>query len=145
MMDRAEEWAIYRLAARLAQAGDDRDEAAYRACLADAVWSGPAHQGACVPRETYARDAMERLSRTVWTHHLLANPVIAVDERGRSADAAIDVVVTACLAMGVMGEEPGRRITCGGRYELGFERGATGWCINRRFLRIRYRHGEAPG
>lgn len=137
-MDGAEEWAIYRLAARLAQAGDDRDEAAYRACLADEVWAGLLHQGTCVSGDIYARDAMERLSRTLWTHHLLANPVIAVEEG--SASAAIDVVVTACLATGEGGQ---RRITCGGRYALSLERGAQGWRINRRFLQIRYRYGEA--
>lgn len=138
-MDGAEEWAIYRLAARLAQAGDDRDEAAYRACLADAVWAGPVHQGSYVPARTYARDAMERLSRTLWTHHLLANPVVAVSEDGRSATAAIDVVVTACVGEG---QDQHRRLTCGGRYALGFERGLPGWRINRRFLQVRYRHGD---
>ncbi len=65
MMGSAEEWAIYRLAARLAQAGDDRDEEAYRACLADEVWTGPAQESVCVPGDIYARDAMARLSRTL--------------------------------------------------------------------------------
>jgi hypothetical protein len=142
MTGSAEEWAIYRLAARLAQAGDDRDEGAYRACLADEVWTGPPQESIGVPGEIYARDAMARLSRTLWTHHLLANPVIVVAGDGQSAMAAIDVVVTACLAMD---EENCRRIVCGGRYELGFARGGAGWRINRRFLHIRYRHGDVLG
>lgn len=127
----ADELEILRLVARLAQASDDRDEIAYRECFADSV--GRALDTA-VSAEAYARQAMARLSRTDWTHHKLANPVVRVDTRRARATARIDVVVE------IASTRDGRQqhATVGGRYELSFVRENAGWRIDGRVLHQRY-------
>src|SRR5206468_10107150 len=84
MPTRAEdELEIMRLLARLAQAVDDRDADAYRDCLADEVVclvsdASPNEVWRAVPREAYARRAVESVSAFDWTHHRLCNFVIVV-------------------------------------------------------------------
>ena len=91
----ADELEILRLMATLAQAVDDRDEARYRACLADKVL-GPAPDGDTsrlleVSGQEYARRSLEAVSDMEWTHHKLCNPI--VDLMGDRASAKADVVV----------------------------------------------------
>lgn len=130
-----EEAAILKVAARLAQASDDRDPAAYRACFADAISSGAPDDTVIVPADDYVRDAMARLERVEWTHHRLVNPVIDVEPGGARASASIDVVVELCRT-----DEWGARFrgTLGGRYRLGFVRSRSAWRIDRRMLLRRY-------
>lgn len=131
-----------KLAARLAQASDDRDPAAYRACFADTICGNETDATAIVGADDYVRDAMARLERTVWTHHRLVNPVIEVEPGGARAVASIDVVVEVCRM-----DEYGTRFrgTLGGRYRLGFVRAAGGWRIDRRTLSRRYAYCVPAG
>lgn len=137
----ADELEILRLLARLAQSVDDRDEARYRACLADEVMA-PAPDGdpsrwLAVPGQEYARRSIEAVSDMAWTHHKLCNPV--VDVMGDRASAKADVVVD----LETLGGE-GRRehLTIGGRYELELSRLEEGWRISRRRLVRRYVIGD---
>ncbi|APR80458.1 Hypothetical protein A7982_05805 [Minicystis rosea] len=131
----ADELAILRLVARLAQASDDRDETAYRVCFADTVQSGsPGGLTATIPAEEYARQAIARLSRTDWTHHKLANPIVRVDTHRARATARIDVVVE--IAATSHGRQ--QHATIGGRYELSFVRANGAWRIDGRVLHQRY-------
>lgn len=137
-----EEAAILKLTARLAQASDDRDSVAYRACFADSICGNETDGTAIVGADDYVRDAMARLERTVWTHHRLINPVIEVEPGGARAIASIDVVVEVCRA-----DEHGAwfRGTLGGRYRLGFVRANGGWRIDRRTLFRRYAYCVPAG
>jgi len=132
--DPADELAILKLVARLAQAADDRDEEAYRACLASEVQGGPpgTHEAA-IPANCYAKASIARVSQFAWTHHKLMNPIVEVDED--HATARIDVVVDRCGQ-----DDAGRvhRATIGGRYDLGFIRSNGEWRIDRRRLSRRY-------
>lgn len=130
-----DELAIRNLVARLAQAADDRDETSYRACLAQTVTANIEGKLLHVPAAEYARASIARLARTEWTHHMLMNPVICVDESGAQASASIDVVVE--IAHGHASASP-RRETMGGRYNLDFIRQNDGWLITRRAVRWRY-------
>lgn len=137
----ADELEILRLLATLAQAVDDRDEARYRACLADEVM-GPApsentSRWLAVSSQAYARRSLEAVSYTEWTHHKLCNPVVEL--MGDRASATADVVVD----LEALGSE-GRRehLTIGGRYELEFARLAEGWRITKRRLDRRYVIGD---
>lgn len=127
----ADELEILRLVARLAQASDDRDENAYQECFADSVRSA---RDATISAEAYARQAMARLSRTDWTHHKLANPIVHVDTRWARATAKIDVVVE--IASTRHGRQ--QHATVGGRYELSFVRANGAWRIDGRVLHQRY-------
>ena len=67
-----DELEIMRLLARLAQAVDDRDADAYRDCLADEVVclvsdASPNEVWRAVPRQAYARRAVESMSAFGWT------------------------------------------------------------------------------
>jgi SnoaL-like domain len=89
-----DELEIMRLLARLAQAVDDRADA-YRDCLADEVVrlvsdASPNEVWRAVPREPYARRAVESVSAFDWTHHRLCNFVIVV--AGERAHGKVDVV-----------------------------------------------------
>jgi len=90
-----DELEILRLLATLAQAIDDRDEARYRACLADEVMgaspSGDPNSWLAVSSHEYARRSIEAVSAMTWTRHKLCNPV--VDLMGDRALAKADVVV----------------------------------------------------
>jgi hypothetical protein len=136
-----DELEILRLLSRLAQAIDDRDEARYRACLADDVMgaspSGDPNAWLAMSSHAYARDSMEAVSAMVWTHHKLCNPI--VDLMGDRALAKADVVVD----MEAPGSE-GRpeHLTIGGRYELEFARLEQGWRISKRRLVRRYVIGD---
>lgn len=141
MANDIDEWAIFKLAARLAQAADDRDLHAYRACLADRIWTGSPGEASPVAADSYARDAMRRLAGTRWTHHKLCNPVIDLDADGQHASASIDVVVTARRLADA--GEPARSVF-GGRYLLGLIRTGQGWRIERRRLAPRYSYDEIP-
>lgn len=137
-----DELAIRKLVARLAQATDDRDEAAYRSCLDDTVTVGHAEEDASVvPAATYAHDAIRRAAATSWTHHKLFNPVIDIAPAGDRATASIDVVVE--MSRPDSGGRQ-RRTTIGGRYRLGFVRTDGEWRIDRRAMRQRYVDGD-PG
>ena len=136
-----DELEILRLLATLAQAIDDRDEARYRACLADEVMgaspSGDPNSWLAVSSHEYARRSIEAVSAMTWTHHKLCNPV--VDLMGDRALAKADVVVDM--------EAPGRggrleHLTIGGRYELEFARLDQGWRISKRRLVRRYVMGD---
>src|SRR3954470_5307343 len=88
-----DELEIMRLLARLAQAVDDRDADAYRDCLADEVVclvsdASPNEVWRPVPREAYARRAVESVSAFGWTHHRLCNFVIVV--AGERAHGKVD-------------------------------------------------------
>lgn len=136
MIDRAvDETAILKLAARLAQASDDRDPAAYRACFADTISSGASDETMIVPADDYVRDAMARLMRAEWTHHRLVNLVVDIEPGGSRAAALIDVVVEVCRT-----DKAGTRVrgTLGGRYQLGFVRSHGAWRIDHRTLLRRY-------
>jgi len=68
-----DELEIMRLLARLAQAVDDRDADAYRDCLAEEVVclvsdGSPNEVWRAVPKEAYARRAVESVSAFDWTH-----------------------------------------------------------------------------
>jgi hypothetical protein len=132
----ADELEILRLLATLAQAIDDRDEARYRACLADEVM-GPApgdpSRWLAVSSQEYARRSLEAVSEMEWTHHQLCNSI--VDLMGGRASARADVVVD----MEALDRE-GRRehLTIGGRYEVEFARLDEGWRISKRRLVRRY-------
>ena len=67
-----DELEIMRLLARLPQAVDDRDADAYRDCLADEVEclvsdASPNEVWRAVPRQAYARRAVESMSAFGWT------------------------------------------------------------------------------
>ncbi len=134
---------ILRLMASLAQAVDDRDEARYRACLANEVMSasptGDADSWVLVSSQDVARGSIEAASAMTWTHHKLCNPI--VDLMGDNARAKADVVVD----MEATGRAGGlEHLTIGGRYELEFVRLEQGWRIKQRRLIRRYVIGS-PG
>jgi hypothetical protein len=133
------ELAILNLVARLAQAADDRNEAAYRACLAPWVWTDVGGEQRDVPADEYVRASMTRLARADWTHHKLANPVISIHTGGVHASALIDVVVEVAYS-----DADGRhwRATIGGRYDLGLIRQGDEWRIDRRIMHCRYSEGD---
>jgi len=137
----ADELEILRLLATLAQSVDDRDEARYRACLADEVMipapNGDPSRWLVVSSQEYAHRSVEAVSDMAWTHHKLCNPVI--DLMGDRASAKADVVVD----LETLGSE-GRRehLTIGGRYELEFARLEQGWRISKRRLVRRYVIGD---
>jgi hypothetical protein len=113
---------IMRLLARLAQAVDDRDADAYRDCLADEVVclvSEPSSNEVwrAMPREAYARQAVESVSGFDWTHHRLCNFVIVID--GERAHGKVDVVAQMQAPPADDGGAPPTR-TVGGRYDLEF-------------------------
>ena len=136
-----DELEILRLLATLAQAIDDRDEARYRACLADEVAgtspSGDPNAWLAVPSQEYAHRSIEAVSAMTWTHHKLCNPV--VDLMGDRATAKADVVVD-MEASGSEGHP--KHLTIGGRYELEFARVDQGWRISKRRLVRRYVIGD---
>jgi hypothetical protein len=136
-----DEMEILRLLANFAQAIDDRDEARYRACLADEVMgaspSGDPSSWLAVSSQEYARRSIEAVSAMNWTHHKLCNPV--VDLMGDRAWAKADVVVD----MEASGSEGhAEHLTIGGRYELEFARFDQGWRISKRRLVRRYVIGD---
>jgi hypothetical protein len=137
----ADELEILRLMATLAQAIDDRDEARYRACLADQVMgaspSGDPGSWRAVPGHEYARRSIEAVSAMTWTHHKLCNPIIEL--MGDRALAKADVVVD-MEASG--GEGRPAHLTIGGRYQLEFARFDQGWRISKRRLVRRYVIGD---
>lgn len=137
----ADELEILRLLATLAQAVDDRDEARYRACLADEV-TGPAPAGdpspwRTVSRQDYARGSIEAVSHMKWTHHKLCNPIVEVtgDHASATADVVVDMEAPA-------GEGRGEHLTIGGRYELELARVHGEWRIRKRRLVRRYVIGD---
>jgi hypothetical protein len=134
-----DELAILNLVARLAQAADDRNEAAYRACLAPWVWTDVGGERRDVPADEYVRASMTRLARAEWTHHKLANPVISIDTCGAHASALIDVVVEIAYSDA---DGRHRRATIGGRYDLGLVRQGDEWRIDRRIMHCRYSEGD---
>ena len=139
-----DELEIMRLLARLAQAVDDRDANAYRDCLADEVVclvsdASPNEVWRPVPREAYARRAVESVSAFDWTHHRLCNFVIVV--AGERAHGKVDVVAQ----MQSPGTDNGGApplLTVGGRYDLEFGKVATEWRITKRRMRTRYTIGD---
>ena len=136
-MEANDELEIMRLLARLAQAVDDRDADAYRDCLADEVVCLVSDTSSnevwrAMPREAYARRAVESVSGFDWTHHRLCNFVIVVD--GERAHGKVDVVVQ------MQGGAP-PLLTVGGRYDLEFSKVATEWRITKRHMRTRYTIG----
>jgi hypothetical protein len=136
-----DELEILRLLATLAQAVDDRDEARYRACLADEVMgaspSGDLNAWIAVSSDDYARRSIEAVRIMTWTHHKLCNPVVEL--MGDRALAKADVVVD----MEASGDEGHREhLTIGGRYELEFARLDQGWRVSRRRLVRRYIIGD---
>jgi hypothetical protein len=137
----ADELEILRLLATVAQAIDDRDEARYRACLADEVMgaspSGDPNTWLAVPSHEYARRSIEAVSAMRWTHHKLCNPV--VDLMGDHALAKADVVVDMEASDS---EGHPEHLTIGGRYELEFARVDQGWRISKRRLVRRYVIGD---
>ena len=137
----ADELEILRLLATLAQAVDDRDEARYRACLADEVMS-PAPSGDSSAwrtdsRQDYARRSIESVSHMAWTHHKLCNPIVDVmgDHAAATADLVVDMEAPA-------GEGQCEHLTIGGRYELELAREQGGWRIRKRRLVRRYVIGD---
>lgn len=136
----SDEWAIYTLVARLARAADDRDAAAYRDTLADAVWVDAPEETAPIAAEDYVHAAMQRLSETLWTHHRISNPTIDIASDRLRASATFDAVVTACRERSA---SIAQLTTYGGRYQLGFVRGAAGWRIERRNFAKRYSYGQS--
>jgi hypothetical protein len=136
-----DELEILRLLATLAQAIDDRDEARYRACLADEVMGASPSEDPdswfAVSSHDYARRSIEAVSAMTWTHHKLCNPV--VDLMGDRASARADVVVD-MEASGSEGHPA--HLTIGGRYELEFARFDQGWRISKRRLVRRYVIGD---
>ena len=136
-----DELEILRLLARLAQAVDDRDEASYRACVADEVMeaspSGDPNSWFAVSGQEYARRSIETVSDMKWTHHKLCNPI--VDLMGDRATAKADVVVD---MEGTGREGRHEHLTIGGRYELEFARLDQGWRISKRHLVRRYVIGD---
>ena len=145
MLARADdELDIMRLLARLAQAVDDRDTNAYRDCLADEVVclvpdSAPNETWRALPREAYARQAIESVSTLDWTHHRLCNFVIVVE--GDRAHGKVDVVVQ-MQAPTSDGGVPAPMLTVGGRYDLEFAKLEGGWRIAKRHMRTRYTIGD---
>ncbi|MCB8823344.1 nuclear transport factor 2 family protein [Microvirga rosea] len=127
--------AIRNLVARLAQAADDRDETSYRACLAQTVSTNVEGKLLQISADDYAHAAIARLARTDWTHHILMNPVICVDQSELHASASIDVVVEIARVEVTAGR---LRETKGGRYSLEFISQDGVWQITRRTVRWRY-------
>jgi hypothetical protein len=137
----ADELEILRLLATFAQAIDDRDEARYRACLADEVMGaspfGDPNAWLAVSSHEYARRSIEAVSAMTWTHHKLCNTVVdLMDDR---ASAKADVVVD-MEASGSEGHP--EHLTIGGRYELEFARVDQEWRISKRRLVRRYVIGD---
>jgi len=135
---------IMRLLSRLAQAVDDRDTDAYRDCLADEVVClapdpAPNETWRTLPREAYARQAIESVSAFDWTHHQLCNFVIVID--GERAYGKVDVVVQ----MQAPTTDDGVTapvLTVGGRYDLEFAKLESKWQITKRQMRTRYTIGN---
>ena len=141
-----DELEIMRLLARVAQAVDDRDADAYRDCLAEEVVclvsdASPNEVWRAMPREAYARRAVESVSGFDWTHHRLCNFVIVVD--GERAHGKVDVVAQMQAPTADDGGAP-PTLTVGGRYDLEFSKVATEWRITKRHMRTRYTIGD-PG
>jgi hypothetical protein len=139
-----DELEIMRLLARLAQAVDDRDADAYRDCLADEVVclvsdTSPNEVWRAMPREAYARQAVESVSAFDWTHHRLCNFVIVID--GERAHGKVDVVAQMQAPIADDGGAP-PMLTVGGRYDLDFTKVATAWRITKRNMRTRYTIGD---
>jgi len=139
-----DELEIMRLLARLAQAVDDRDADAYGNCLADEVVcpvsnTSPNEGWHAVPREAYARQAVESVSGLDWTHHRLCNFVIVID--GERAHGKVDVVAQLQAPTAGDGGAP-PMLTVGGRYDLDFTKVATAWRITKRNMRTRYTIGD---
>jgi 3-phenylpropionate/cinnamic acid dioxygenase small subunit len=139
-----DELEIMRLLARLAQAVDDRDAEAYRDCLADEVVclvadTSPNEVWRAMPRETYARQAVESVSAFDWTHHRLCNFVIVID--GERAHGKVDVVAQLQAPPANDGGAP-PTFTVGGRYDLEFSKVVTEWRITKRHMRTRYTIGD---
>ena len=140
-----DELEIMRLLARLAQAVDDRDAEAYRDCLADEVVclvsdTSLNEAWRAVPREAYARRAVESVSGFDWTHHRLCNFVIVID--GERAQGKVDVVAQMQARTADDGGAPSM-VTVGGRYDLEFSKVATEWRITKRHMRTRYTIGDS--
>jgi hypothetical protein len=139
-----DELEIMRLLARLAQAVDDRDADAYRDCLADEVvclvpGPSPSEVWRAMPREAYARRAVESVAGFDWTHHRLCNFVIVID--GERAHGKVDVVAQMQARTADDGGAP-PMLTVGGRYDLEFGKVATEWRITKRDMRTRYTIGD---
>jgi len=142
-----DELEIMRLLARLAQAVDDRDADAYRDCLASEVVcpvssTSPNEGWHAVPREAYARQAVESVSGLDWTHHRLCNFVIVID--GERAHGKVDVVAQMQAPAADDGGAP-PMLTVGGRYDLEFSKVATAWRITKRHMTTRYTIGAPAG
>jgi 3-phenylpropionate/cinnamic acid dioxygenase small subunit len=134
-----------RLLARLAQAVDDRDTDAYRDCLADEVVclvsdTSPNEVWRAMPREAYARQAVESVSAFDWTHHRLCNFVIVIDGERASARKSR----RRCPAAGAASQRRRRAAVVhgGGRYDLEFSKVVTEWRITKRHMRTRCTIGD---
>jgi ketosteroid isomerase-like protein len=139
-----DELEIMRLLARFAQAVDDRDANAYRDCLADEIVclvpDGSSNEvWRAMPREAYARQAVESVSRFDWTHHRLCNFVIVIE--GEQAHGKVDVVAEMQAPKTNNGGSP-PTLTVGGRYDLEFGKVAAEWRITKRHMRTRYTIGD---
>lgn len=138
----ADELAILRLVAAVAQAVDDRDLEAYRACFADKIRclqrdEAGAEAWTAIPAADYAAGSIAGAARMDWTHHQVGHSVIAFngDDASAKADVVVDMQFTS---------ESGSvdRLTVGGRYDLEFTRLADGWRITARNLVRRYTVGD---
>jgi SnoaL-like domain len=138
----ADELAILRLVATVAQSVDDCDVNAYRACFADQVHCiQPDADGVwhwtTVSAAEYAVRSVEAASRMDWTHHQVGHTIITFS--GDSASGRVDVVVDMQLTNKNGSVE---RLTIGGCYDLEFARLETGWKITKRNLVRRYSVGN---
>ena len=92
-----------------------------------------------MPREAYARRAVESVSGFDWTHHRLCNFVIVIN--GERAHGKVDVVAQMQAPTADDGGAP-PTLTVGGRYDLEFSKVATEWRITKRHMRTRYTIGD---
>jgi hypothetical protein len=92
-----------------------------------------------MPREAYARRAVESVSGFDWTHHRLCNFVIVTD--GERAHGKVDIVAQMQAPTAADGGAP-PMLTVGGRYDLEFSKVATEWRITKRHMRTRYTIGD---
>lgn len=136
----ADELEIARLLTRLAMAADDRDFAAYRACLFDWVDTAlPGELAELARGDDYARKALARLAAVDWTHHRPGLPLLIAGKTPNRLSGLADFAVRIGWTDG---QGHGRTATAGGRYHFAFIRKDGRWLICGRATAWRYREGN---
>ncbi len=135
-----DEISIVSLLSRLSQAQDNRDFDGYRGCFTDTVLIDnpmiPGWKPTSMSADEYTNTGLPMLAEFEATHHRLFNHVI--DVQGDEATCVVDLSAVHLLKVG----NETKTWTLGGRYHMRLRRGAGGWLICERALRVRYQLGD---